>query len=66
MENITLETIHKDLEYLKKIVEEMREKMIDSDHFLTYEEEERLNRGIEEFREGNTISHEELKKELGL
>ena len=28
MENITLETIHKDLEYLKKIVEEMSIKLM--------------------------------------
>jgi hypothetical protein len=40
--------------------------MVDPDCILTNEEENKLEESLEEFRQGKTISHEQLKKELGL
>ena len=66
MKNITLETIHKDLEHLKKIVEEIRESTIYSAAILEEDDLTALEDYEREKKEGKLTSHEELKKELGL
>lgn len=62
MEQVTLKTMQKDMESLKKVVKEMKEYL--EDCFLTAEEEENLERARKELEEGNTISLEELELEL--
>mgnify|MGYP001561265458 CR=1 FL=1 len=66
MDTITLETIHQDLELIKKEVAEIKEHMIDVDTILTEEDFKVLQDYKKEKAEGNLISSEELKKEVGL
>ncbi len=61
MEQVTLDTVHKDLEDLKVAVTAMQE--IISDSFLTAEEEENLETAREEFEKGETVSLETLELE---
>jgi hypothetical protein len=64
MENITLETIHEDLNNLKKIILSIQETLEDS--FLTNEEEELLEKSYESEKKGLLNSHEDLEKDLVL
>ncbi len=69
METITkiqAEEILKRLMKLQADMEYLKSNMVDLDCILTHEEENRLEESLEEFRQGKTISHEQLKKELGL
>ncbi|MDP3734767.1 MAG: hypothetical protein Q8R37_06055 [Nanoarchaeota archaeon] len=54
-----LSTIKSELDYIK-------DHMIDVDTILTSEDRKALVKAEEEFKKRKTISHEELKKELGL
>lgn len=54
------------LENIEKNVEQIREHMVDSDAIMTEEDYEALLLYRKEKSEGRLISHEELKKELGL
>ena len=56
---VRLAKLQSDMEYIK-------EHMVDVDTILTIEEEEALEESLRELKEGKTISHKELKKELGL
>jgi hypothetical protein len=64
METIEVSKIYTELLLLKKIILAMKEDM--EDRFLTAEEELCLEESLREFREGKTISLEQLKKELCL
>jgi hypothetical protein len=64
MENITLETIHNDLNNLKNLVLNIQETLDDS--FLTTEEENLLEKSYENEKKGLLISSEDLEKELSL
>ena len=63
MENKTvlekLESIQSELDFIK-------EHMVDVDTIMTEEDKKALAEAREEFENGETISHEDLKKELGL
>ena len=61
METITLETIHKDLEFMKKEIAEIKEHMVDVDTILTEEEKRLLDESIKHEKEGKLISLEELE-----
>jgi len=61
MEQVTLETVHKDLESLKRIVIALQETIADC--FLTAEEEENLEKGLRELEEDKTSSLEDLETE---
>ena len=50
-----LETMKSDLDYIK-------EHMVDADTILTKEEENILEKGLKEYKEGKTISLDEFKK----
>ena len=66
MENITLETIHKELKLIKKELSEIKEHMVDVDTILTLDDYISLQQYKKEKSGGKLTSHEELKKELGL
>jgi len=59
-----MEDIRKDLEILKNAVFSMQEYL--EDCFLTPNEEEELDKSLEEFEKGETTSLEDMKKELVL
>ena len=63
--NITLSAIYKDLELIKTKVINIEENMINRDAILTKDEEILLNKAREEYKQGKTISLEQLEKELG-
>ncbi len=56
---VRLTKLQSDIEYIK-------EHIVDIDTVLTIEEEEALEESLKELKEGKTISHKQLKKELGL
>lgn len=62
--NITLDVIHKDLEFIKNKIISIEENMIDRDAILTKDEEMLLKKAREEYKNGKTISLEQLEKEL--
>lgn len=66
METITLEMIHKDLEFLKKEISEIKEHMVDADTILTPEEEKELDISIGNYKKGKTKDFETIKKEISL
>jgi len=51
---------------LKKQIEELQENKADIDDILTLEDLEDIKQAQHDFKTGNTISHEDLKKKLGL
>ena len=51
---------------LRKEVQFIKTHMFDPDTIMTTEEEERFERAMKEYKEGKTISLEDLKKELEL
>ena len=57
----TIETVHQDLEVLKKAVFKIQEHM--EDCFLTAEEEARLDQSLKERTEGKTFSLEDIKRD---
>lgn len=64
MENVTLETIHKDLEFIKNKVIEIEKHIVDIDTVLTPEEEKRIEESIKEYNAGRTTSIEDFEKEM--
>ena len=50
------------LDIIKAEIDYIRQHMVEVDSILTIEEEERLEQSIKEFKEGKTISLEELEK----
>ena len=66
METVTLEMIHKDLEFVKKEVIEIKQHMVDIDSIMTEDDYKALQSYKEEKSKGKLISHERLKKEIGL
>jgi len=64
--NITLKTIHKDLQILRRDVEEIKEHMVDADIILTEEEKRLLDESFRDEKEGRLISTKDLRKELGI
>jgi len=63
---VTLETIHKDLEFVKSELREMKAHMVDIDSIMTEDDYKALQEYNIEKAEGKLTSHEELKKEMGL
>lgn len=66
MENVTLEIIHKDLEFVKSELTEIKKHMVDIDSIMTEDDYKALQEYNLKKSEGKLTSHEELKKELGL
>ena len=66
METVTLEAIHKDMEFVKMELRRIMEHMVDVDSIMTEDDYKALYEYRREKSEGRLISHEELKKELGL
>jgi len=66
METVTLETIHKDLEFVKRELMEIKKRMENRDSIMTEDDYEALQEYNLEKSEGKLTAHEELKKELGL
>ena len=64
--NITLNTIYKNLELIKNKIINIEEHMVDVDSIMTEEDYKALKDYREEKSKGKLISHEKLKKELGL
>lgn len=65
METELLNKIHKDLEFIKKEITEIKGHMVDIDSIMTEEDYRALQDYMKEKSEGKLKSHEELKKELG-
>jgi len=61
MTSITLETIHKDLKFIKKEINDIKEHMVDVDTILTEEEKRLLDESVKHEKEGKLISLEELE-----
>jgi len=66
METVTLELIHKDLEFIKSELVGIKERMKDADSIMTEDDYEALQVYNLEKSEGKLTAHEDLKKELGL
>jgi len=66
METVTLETIHKDLEFVKRELMEIKKRMKNTDSIMTEDDYEALQEYNLEKSEGKLTAHEELKKELGV
>ncbi len=66
METVTLDMIHRDLEFVKRELMEIKERMTDTDRIMTEDDYKALQEYNMEKSEGRLTSHEELKKELGL
>lgn len=64
MGSVTLERIHEDIEFLKKEVQGIKEHMVDPDTILTEGDRKEIEKAKEEFERGETISLEDLEKEL--
>ena len=58
--------VMKKLEDIKAELNYIKEHMVDVDMVLTDDDRKALREAEEDLREGKTISHEKLKKELGL
>ena len=66
METITLDMIHRDLEFVKRELMEIKAGMADMDRIITEDDYKALQEYNMEKSEGRLTSHEDLKKELGL
>ena len=66
MEDVTLEQLHKDLEFVKKELMNIKKHMVDIDSIMMEDDYTALQEYNREKSEGKLTSHEELKKELGL
>ncbi len=65
-ETINMEKMYMQILALRKEVQFIKIHMFDPDTIMTTEEEERFERAMKEYKEGKTISLENLKKELEL
>ena len=66
METVTLDMIHRDLEFVKRELMEIKARMADMDCIITEDDYKALQEYNMEKSEGRLTSHEDLKKELGL
>ena len=66
METITLDMIHRDLEFVKRELMEIKELVVDMDRIMTEDDYKALQEYNMGKSKGRLTSHEELKKELGL
>ncbi|MBE9592929.1 MAG: hypothetical protein IMF19_05565 [Proteobacteria bacterium] len=66
METVTLDLIHRDLEFVKRELMEIKARMEDMDRIITEDDYKALQEYNMEKSEGRLTSHEDLKKELGL
>ncbi len=66
METVTLDMIHRDLEFVKRELMEIKARMVDMDRIITEDDYKALQEYNMEKSEGRLTSHEDLKKELGL
>jgi hypothetical protein len=66
METVTLDMIHRDLEFVKRELMEIKELVVDMDRIMTEDDYKALQEYNMEKSKGRLTSHEELKKELGL
>lgn len=66
MGTLTLETIHNDLQTLKKEIKEIKKHMVDVDTILTAEEKRLVDESIQEEKKGKLIGLDEVKKKLGI
>ena len=65
-ETINMEKMYMELLALRREVQFIKTHMFDPDTILTSEEEEIFEKAMKEYKEGKTISLEDLKKELEL
>ncbi len=61
--SVTIGRVYDELKALRDAVESMREEI--ADRFLTPEEELLMEKALEEWRSGKTVSLDKLKRELG-
>jgi len=66
METVTLDMIHRDLEFVKRELMEIKARMADMDRIITEDDYKALQEYNMEKSEGGLTSHEDLKKEPGL
>ncbi len=66
METVTLDMIHRDLEFVKRELMEIKARIEDRDRIITEDDYNALQEYNTEKSEGRLTSHEDLKKELGL
>jgi len=64
-ETINMEKMYRELLALRKEVQSIKNRMIGIDLIMTPEEENMLEKSIEEHKKGKTKKFEDLKKELG-
>ena len=64
--DVTLAEIYREVEFIKKKLLELEKRFLDLDSMLTEEDYAALVDCEKEKRKGELISHDELKKELGL
>ena len=57
--------MYKEILALRKEVQFIKNRMIDIDLIMTSEEEDALEKSIEEHKKGKTKKFEDLKKEIG-
>jgi hypothetical protein len=55
-----------EFDLLKQEINELKKTKADFDDILTLKDLEDIKQAKHDFKTGNTISHEDLKKELGL
>jgi len=65
-EIISTNKIYEKLLEFQKEVNIIKSQIVDEDTIMTSEESERFDQAMKELEEGKAISHEDLKKELGL
>ena len=65
-EIINVEKIYREILALRKEVQLIKNHMVDIDTIMTTEEEEKFERAMKDYKDGKTISLEDLKKELEL
>ncbi len=66
METVTMEVLHKDLKFVMRELMEIKEHMVDVDSILTPEEEEELERSIENYKLGKTRDFDKIKEDIVL
>ena len=62
MEQITNKEILEELKKLRIDVEILKERLIDQDAMLTFDEEKIVDEALEEYKRGETVSLEDIEK----
>jgi len=65
-EIINMEKVYMEILALRREVQLIKNHMVDIDTIMTTEEEEKFERAMKDYKDGKTISLEDLKKELEL